>query len=81
MIAMVSGGVSFAPRPEDGIVWFFEPLRTLASFIVSFQEGTGATALKSSLYAFALLLLVGALVLSVCGYLIKLPMRKYQVKG
>ena len=81
MIAMVSGGVSFAPRPEDGIVAIFEPLRTLASFIVSFQEGTGATALKSSLYAFALLLLVGALVLSVCGYLIKLPLRKYQVKG
>jgi hypothetical protein len=29
----------------------------------------------------ALLLLIGGLVLSVCGYLIKLPMRKYQARG
>ncbi|HEX5223940.1 MAG TPA: ABC transporter permease, partial [Solirubrobacteraceae bacterium] len=73
--------VSFAPRPSDGFAAIFEPLRTLASFIVSFQEGTGATALKSSLYAFALLLLFSALVLSIGGYLIKLPLRRHQVKG
>jgi phosphate transport system permease protein len=80
-VSMVSGSVSFTPRPGDGIVFFFEPLRTFASAIINFQEGIGAPALRSSLYAFALVLLVGAFVLSVSGYLIKLPLRRYQVRG
>jgi len=81
MISMVSGSRSFAPRPSDGIVFLFEPLRTLASAIVDYHEGVGAPALGSTLYAFALLLLFSALVLSVGGYLIKLPLRRYQVRG
>jgi phosphate transport system permease protein len=81
MIQMVSGGRSFVPKPIDGIPFFFEPLRTLASSIVDFHEGIGAPALRSGLYAFALLLLFAAFVLSVGGYLIKLPLRKYQTRG
>jgi phosphate transport system permease protein len=81
MIQMVSGGRSFSPKPVDGVVFFFEPLRTLASSIVDFHEGIGAPALRSGLYAFALLLLFAAFVLSVGGYLIKLPLRKYQTRG
>jgi ABC-type phosphate transport system permease subunit len=78
---MVSGANSFAPRPSDGIVFLFEPLRTLASAIVNFNEGVGAPALRASLYAFALLLLFSAFALSVAGYLVKLPLRRYQVRG
>ena len=82
MISMVSGGKAFAPNLEHGfLVFAYSPLRTLASTIVNFQEGISAPALRSSLYAFALLMLFGGLALSVCGYLIKLPMRKYQVRG
>jgi phosphate transport system permease protein len=81
MISMVSGGSFFAPRPGDGISFLFEPLRTLASTIVDFHEGTSAPALRSALYAFALLLMFSALALSVAGYLIKLPLRKYQVRA
>jgi phosphate transport system permease protein len=81
MISMVSGGNSFAPKPIDGLVFLFEPLRTLASGIVDYHEGIGAPALGASLYAWALLLLFAAFVLSVGGYLIKLPLRKYQVRG
>jgi ABC-type phosphate transport system permease subunit len=81
MISMVSGSRSFAPKPIDGIVFLFEPLRTLASAIVDYHEGVGAPALGSTLYAFALLLLFSAFVLSVAGYLIKLPLRRYQVRG
>ena len=57
MISMVSGSRAFAPKPIDGLVFFFEPLRTLASAIVDYHEGIGAPALGSTLYAFALLLL------------------------
>jgi ABC-type phosphate transport system permease subunit len=81
MISMVSGSRSFAPKPIDGLVFFFEPLRTLASAIVDYHEGVGAPALGSTLYAFALLLLFSAFVLSIAGYLIKLPLRKFQVRG
>jgi ABC-type phosphate transport system permease subunit len=78
MISMVSGSRSFSPRPQDGLTFLFEPLRTLASAIVDFHEGLGAPALGSTLYAFAALLLFSAFALSVAGYLIKLPLRKYQ---
>jgi ABC-type phosphate transport system permease subunit len=81
MISMVSGSRAFAPKPVDGLVFLFEPLRTLASGIVDYREGIGAPALGASLYAWALLLLFAALVLSVGGYLIKLPLRRYQVRG
>lgn len=81
MISMVSGGAFFSPKPVDGLVFLYEPLRTLASTIVDFRENISAPALGSSLYAIALLLLFSAFVLSISGYFIKLPLRKYQVRG
>jgi ABC-type phosphate transport system permease subunit len=81
MISMVSGSTFFAPNAAHWPLFWFEPLRTLASTIVDFHEGVGAPALQSTLYAFAFLLLVSAFFLSVCGYLIKLPLRRYQVRG
>ena len=81
MISMVSGSRAFSPKPIDGLVFLFEPLRTLASAIVDYHEGLGAPALGSALYAWALLLLFSAFALSVAGYAIKLPLRKYQVRG
>jgi phosphate transport system permease protein len=81
MISLVSGSVFFAPRPGDGLTFFLEPLRSLASTIVDYHEGISAPAISAALYAFALLLLFSAFVLSVGGYLIKLPLRKYQVRG
>jgi len=81
MIQMVSGGKTFAPKPVDGAVFFFEPLRTLASAIVDYREGVGSPALGPAVYSWALLLLFSALALSVTGYLVKLPLRKYQTRG
>jgi phosphate transport system permease protein len=81
MIQMVSGGKSFVPKPIDGKVFLWEPLRTLASAIVDFREGLSAPALRSSIYAIALLMLFAAFTLSIFGYLVKLPLRKYQTRG
>ncbi len=82
MIQMVSGGRSFTPNLSHGLpTFFYEPLRTLASAIVDYHEGIGAPALRSTLYAFAALLLFSAFVLSIAGYLIKLPLRKYEVRA
>jgi phosphate transport system permease protein len=82
MISMVSGSRAFTPSFAHGpLIFLYEPLRTFASVIVDFREGISAPALGSSLYAFALLLLFSAFVLSLGGYLIKLPLRRYQVAG
>jgi phosphate transport system permease protein len=82
MIQMVSGGRFFNPNLSHGVpVFFFEPLRTAASTIVDFHEGIAAPALRAGLYAIAWLLLFSAFALSVGGYLIKLPLRKYQTRG
>jgi phosphate transport system permease protein len=81
MIQMVSGSRSFSPKPIDGWTFFFEPLRTLASAIIDNSEGLGAPAVRSTVYAFAFLLLFSAFVLSAAGYLIKLPLRKYHAQG
>jgi len=81
MIQMVSGGKSFAPRPGDGITFLWEPLRTLASAIVDYREGLASPPLKAAIYSFALLLLFAAFAMSISGYLVKLPLRKYQTRG
>lgn len=82
MVSMVSGSRAFTPNLAHGLpIFLFEPVRTFASTIVDFREGISAPALGSSLYAIALLLLFSAFVLSVGGYLIKLPLRRYQVRG
>ncbi len=82
MIQMVSGGSFFEPNLSHGLpIFLYEPLRTLASTIVDFHEGVGAPALSATLYAFAALLLFSAFVLSIAGYLIKLPLRKYQAQA
>jgi ABC-type phosphate transport system permease subunit len=62
-------------------VFLFEPLRTLASGILDNHEGIGSPPLKAAVYAFALLLLFSAFALSVGGYLVKLPLRRYQTRG
>lgn len=82
MISMVSGSRSYPPSLHYGLSTFFlEPMRTLASAIVDNHEGLGgAPALNSTLYAFALLLLVSAMALSLGSYLVKLPMRRHQVR-
>jgi len=82
MIQMVSGGKTFAPNLDHGVpVFLFEPLRTLASAILDFREGIGSPSLKAAVYSFSLLLLLSAFVLSVGGYLVKLPLRRYQARA
>jgi phosphate transport system permease protein len=82
MIQMVSGGSSYTPNFSHGaLIFFYEPLRTLASAIVDYHEGLGAPGLRATLYAFGALLLFSAFVLSIAGYLIKLPLRRYQVRA
>jgi phosphate ABC transporter permease protein PstC len=76
MLSMVSGSRGFSPNPADGITYLFEPIRPIAAAMVENVDALNAPAVKSSLYAFALLLLLSSLALSIGGYLAKLPMRR-----
>ena len=80
MLSMVSGSRGFAPNPLDGLTFLFEPLRPLAATIVEDADSLNAPAIRSTVYAFALLLLLSSLVLSLGGWLAKQPMRKYGIR-
>ena len=75
-LSMVSGSRGFSPNPLDGLTYLFEPIRPLAASMVENVDAINAPAVKSSVYAFALLLLLSSLALSIGGYFAKLPMRR-----
>lgn len=80
MLSMVSGSRGFSPNPLDGITMLFEPLRPLAATIAENVESLNAPAIRSSVYAFSLLLLFSSFVLSIGGFIAKQPMKKYGVR-
>jgi len=77
MLSMVSGGVGFAPNPADGLIFFFEPSRGLASTILFNTEELDSPPMKHTLYAIAAVLLFSAVMLSFTGWAAKQPMKRY----
>lgn len=75
-LSMVSGSRGFSPNPLDGLTYVFEPIRPIAASMVEEVDALNSPAVKSSIYAFALLLLLSSLALSIGGYVAKLPMRR-----
>jgi len=80
MLSMVSGSASFAPNPIDGITFLFEPTRPLASALVENVEGLGVKPFGQTLFAFAAVLLVSSMFLSIAGFIAKQSMRRYGVQ-
>ncbi|MGA2757360.1 MAG: phosphate ABC transporter permease subunit PstC [Solirubrobacteraceae bacterium] len=81
VLDMVSGGNAFTPKPQDGLIFLFEPLRTLASEIIDQSENISEPALRSSIYAFALLLMFSGFMLSITSRLVRRPLRKYELSN
>jgi ABC-type phosphate transport system permease subunit len=77
MLAMVSGSVGFAPNPLDGFLFFLEPARPLAATIVDNAEGLSVVPFGQTIYAFAAVLLVSSLFLSLGGWIAKRPLKRY----
>ena len=77
MLAMVSGSVGFAPNPLDGFLFFREPARPLAATIVDNAEGLSVVPFGQTIYAFAAVLLVSSLFLSLGGWAAKRPLKRY----
>jgi phosphate transport system permease protein len=81
MLSMVSGSVGFAPNPLDGLTVLFEPTRPLAATIVDNAEGLSVKPFGQTIYAFAAVLLVSSLMLSLAGWAAKQPLKRYGVRG
>jgi phosphate ABC transporter permease protein PstC len=77
MLSMVSGSVGFAPNPIDGFTFFLEPTRPLAATIVDRADALSVEPFGQTLYAFAAVLLVSAMFLSLAGWAAKQPLKKY----
>ena len=80
MLSMVAGSASFAPNPIDGVTFLFEPTRPLASALVENVEGLSVVPFAQTLYAFAAILLISSVFLSLAGFVAKQPLRKYGVR-
>jgi phosphate transport system permease protein len=80
MLSMVAGSASFAPNPVDGLTFLFEPTRPLASALVENVEGLSVVPFGETLFAFAAVLLVSSMFLSLAGFTAKQSMRKYGVR-
>jgi phosphate transport system permease protein len=81
MLAMVTGGVSFAPNPADGLVFFVEPTRPLAATILQTAEELTSAPMKHTIFALAAVLLFSAALLSLAGWAAKQPMKRYGVRA
>jgi ABC-type phosphate transport system permease subunit len=81
MLAMVSGSVGFTPRPQDGAIFLFEPSRPLAATILQNAEELTSPPMRDTLFAIASVLLFSAAMLSLVGWAVKQPMKKYGVRA
>jgi phosphate transport system permease protein len=81
MLAMVTGGVAFAPNPADGLLFFVEPTRSLAATILQTSEELTSPPMRQTIFAIASVLLFSALMLSLAGWAAKQPMKKYGVRA
>ena len=81
MLAMVSGGIGFAPNPFDGWLFFVEPSRPLAPTIIKNADAITSVQMKSTIFAIAAVLLFSAAMFSLAGWAAKQPMKKYGIRA
>jgi ABC-type phosphate transport system permease subunit len=79
MLAMVTGGRPFAANPLDGFTFFFEPVQPLGATIVQEFGGQTNGAVANTIYAIAALLLFSAALLSLAGWAVKQPLKRYGI--
>jgi phosphate transport system permease protein len=79
MLSMVSGGRPFAANPLDGLTFLFEPVQPLAATIVKEFGGEAGGAVAHTIYAIAAVLLVSAAFLSLAGWAVKQPLKRYGI--
>ncbi len=77
MLVMVAGTAAFAPNPFDGLIFFFEPSRGVAASILLYKDEITSPPMKETLFAFAAVLLITAVSLSLAGWAAKQPQKRH----
>jgi ABC-type phosphate transport system permease subunit len=77
MLIMVAGTAAYAPNPADGLVFFFEPSRGIAATILQYRDDITSPPMERTLFAFAAVLLVSAVSLSLAGWAAKQPQKRH----
>ncbi len=77
MLVMVAGTAAFAPNPFDGLIFLFEPSRGLAASILLYKDEITSPPMKETLFAFAAVLLISAVSLSLAGWAAKQPQKRH----
>jgi ABC-type phosphate transport system permease subunit len=80
-VAMVAGGTTFLPNIADGKIFFLEPVRPITAAILFNVENIEAKPIGATLFALSFVLLVATMVLSITGYFVKQPMKKYGIRA
>ncbi|MGH2958620.1 MAG: phosphate ABC transporter permease subunit PstC [Solirubrobacterales bacterium] len=81
MLAMVAGAAGWAPNPADGWLFWLEPARTLASVIITSADQLIAPPMQATLFSLAAVLLLVTMTLSLIGFAIKQPLKKYGIRS
>jgi phosphate ABC transporter permease protein PstC len=76
MLSMVGGSVAWSPNPADGLIFFVEPSRGLAATILHNTDELTSPPMKHTLFAFAAVLLVSAVALSLTGWAARQPQKR-----
>ncbi len=79
MLVMVAGGSPFAANPLDGLTFLFEPAQPLAATIIKEFGGENTGAVAHTIYAIAAVLLFSAALLSLAGWAVKQPLKRYGI--
>jgi phosphate transport system permease protein len=77
MLVMVAGTAAFAPNPFDGLIFVFEPSRGIAASILLYKDEITSAPMKETLFAFAAVLLITAVSLSLAGWAAKQPQKRH----
>ncbi len=79
MLAMLGGGRPWAPNPLDGLTFLFEPIQPLAASIVKEFGDNPNTPIGHTVYAIGALLLFSAALLSLAGWAVRQPLKRYGI--
>jgi phosphate transport system permease protein len=77
MLVMVAGTVAYAANPFDGLIFLFEPTRGVAATILLYKDEITSAPMKETLFAFAAILLITAVSLSLAGWAAKQPQKRH----
>lgn len=81
MLAMVAGTIGWRPNIADGWLFFLEPAKPVAAVILTSGDMLVVEPMQRTIFAFAALLLVTTMALSLIGWAIKQPLKKYGIRA